>query len=198
MRTLGGFGVEFVMQGQRGGKAAERLLRESVEQDIDVNSARYGVGDLPDTRHWLFTVPSEKTTQLRKDDDYDPTDDYTIYYTNVPLSEAEELQLDDDYRRRWGIETSYRVIKNDFLAQSWSRDHRVRLFYFNFACHLYNIWTLANAIRAEDVGHDLGSDGKVFTASRLLQSIEDDPYDMTIPSEPDLSELDNPLGHGFW
>jgi hypothetical protein len=55
------------------------------------------------------------------------------------------------------------VIKEEFLPKSASPNSRVRTFYFNFAAHLYNIWTLANVRRAEELGTEL-SKGKEFTA----------------------------------
>ena len=58
----------------------------------------------------------------------------------------------------------------------------MRTFYFNFAAHLYNLWTTANILRDDDLGEDL-SEGKQFTAGRFMQAIEDDPYDLEIPEE---------------
>ena len=55
------------------------------------------------------------------------------------------------YRRRWGIETSYRQI-GDFLPRTSSPTFSVRLFYFLFAVALYNLWVLVNL---------LISDGKI-------------------------------------
>lgn len=47
------------------------------------------------------------------------------------------------YSRRWGIENSYKTIK-DFLAWTTSKDFVVRLFYFGFAVLLYNMWLLVD------------------------------------------------------
>lgn len=54
-----------------------------------------------------------------------------------PLAEA--------YRRRWGIETSYRKI-GEFLPRTSSPTFSVRLFYFLFAVALYNLWVLVNLL----------------------------------------------------
>lgn len=54
-----------------------------------------------------------------------------------PLAEA--------YRRRWGIETSYRKV-GEFLPKTTSPTFSVRLFYFLFAVSLYNLWILANVL----------------------------------------------------
>lgn len=49
------------------------------------------------------------------------------------------------YSRRWGIENSYKTIK-DFLAWTTSKDFTVRLFYFGFAVLLYNMWLLVDLV----------------------------------------------------
>ena len=49
------------------------------------------------------------------------------------------------FRRRWGIETSYRQL-GDFLPRTSSPTFSVRLFYFLFAVSLYNLWVLANVL----------------------------------------------------
>jgi hypothetical protein len=48
------------------------------------------------------------------------------------------------YSKRWGIETTYRVTKQDFLAKTTSKNPIVRLFYMLLAVCLYNLWQLAN------------------------------------------------------
>ncbi|WP_157677585.1 transposase [Methanoregula boonei] len=48
------------------------------------------------------------------------------------------------YSKRWGIETTYRVTKHDFLAKTTSKNPVVRLFYMLLAVCLYNLWQLAN------------------------------------------------------
>ena len=49
------------------------------------------------------------------------------------------------YRRRWGIETSYRKVR-EFLPKTTSPTFSVRLFYFLFAVALYNLWILVNLL----------------------------------------------------
>jgi hypothetical protein len=45
----------------------------------------------------------------------------------------------DAYKRRWTIETGYRV-QNEFLAKTTSIVGAVRLFYFSYAVALHNLW----------------------------------------------------------
>jgi len=75
------------------------------------------------------------------------------------------------------------VIKEEFLAKCGSRNPALRAFYFNFAAHLFNIWTVVNILRAEETSEDL-SEGKQLTAGELMQAIEDDPRDLRLPTEP--------------
>jgi hypothetical protein len=49
------------------------------------------------------------------------------------------------YRRRWGIETSYRKV-GEFLPKTTSPTFSVRLFYFLLAVALYNLWVLVNLL----------------------------------------------------
>ena len=61
--------------------------------------------------------------------------------TNMTDSPKRILRL---YKRRWGIETSYRKI-GEFLPKTTSRSWIARVFYFIFACLIYNAWVVLNA-----------------------------------------------------
>ena len=61
--------------------------------------------------------------------------------TNMTASPKRILRL---YKRRWGIETSYRKI-NEFLPKTTSRSWTVRIFHFVLACLIYNAWVVLNA-----------------------------------------------------
>jgi hypothetical protein len=65
--------------------------------------------------------------------------------TNIAASPNRILRL---YKRRWGIETSYRKIR-EFLPKTTSRSWVVRIFNFIFACLIYNAWVVLNA-RAQE------------------------------------------------
>jgi IS4 transposase len=54
------------------------------------------------------------------------------------------------YKRRWGIETSYRKIR-EFLPKTTSRSWIVRIFYFVLAFMIYNAWVALNAKAKEKV-----------------------------------------------
>ena len=50
------------------------------------------------------------------------------------------------YGKRWGIETSYKVKKQSFLAKTTSKNYQIRIFYFLFSVLLYNLWLLADML----------------------------------------------------
>ena len=67
--------------------------------------------------------------------------------TNMEASPKRILRF---YKRRWGIETSYRKIR-EFLPKTTSRSWIVRIFYFIFACLIYNAWVVLNANAQEPI-----------------------------------------------
>jgi Transposase DDE domain len=75
---------------------------------------------------------------------YDKKKDLTyLFATNLPYKSETILEL---YRDRWGQETGYRMY-DEFLIRTTSRNYVVRLFYFLFACLMYNAWVLYNSQR---------------------------------------------------
>lgn len=69
-------------------------------------------------------------------------DDLVGFATNI-LGKPETIgKL---YRKRWGIETSYRV-KNQFYGRTCSRKAKIRLLFIFLSFMLYNLWVLANKL----------------------------------------------------
>jgi putative transposase len=63
-----------------------------------------------------------------------------LFVTSFPYDSKTILEL---YKDRWAIETGYRMC-NQFLVKTTSRNYTIRLFYFLFACLMYNAWVLYN------------------------------------------------------
>ncbi|MFN1126843.1 transposase [Halobacterium salinarum] len=161
----------------------KHFLNGMARTDLRSSYYSYGVGNLDEDSYYAVGLESDKTVKLRNSGANEPMDDYTYFYTNLHPEEVPPEELGKAYRRRWGIETDFRKIKRDFLAKSGSKNPALRAFYFNFAAHPFNIWTVTNILRAEETGEDL-SEGKQVTAGELMQAIEDDPRDLQIPTEP--------------
>jgi hypothetical protein len=82
----------------------------------------------------------------------DRKEDATVtFVTNLTVNDATKKargrtrRVMRRYARRWGIENSYKSIK-DFLAWTTSRNTAVRVFYFGFAVILYNMWLLVDLL----------------------------------------------------
>ncbi|GAA0727980.1 hypothetical protein GCM10009060_26890 [Halorubrum trapanicum] len=75
-------------------------------------------------------------------------DDSFCLVTNCAVSKDAAEPLTEAYRRRWGIETSYRKI-GEFLPRTSSPRFAVRLFEFLFAVAMYNPWILVCLFLAE-------------------------------------------------
>ncbi|MDQ2056434.1 transposase [Halobellus sp. H-GB7] len=82
----------------------------------------------------------------------DRKEDATVtFVTNLSVSDATKKargrtrRVMRRYTRRWGIENSYKSIK-DFLAWTTSRNTAVRVFYFGFAVILYDMWLLVDLL----------------------------------------------------
>lgn len=50
------------------------------------------------------------------------------------------------YPKRWGIETSYRKMKEDFSPKTTSKKYIIRLFYFELVVLFYNLWVFVNIL----------------------------------------------------
>jgi len=102
-----------------------------------------------------FANTGGKTIQLERSEPVDVTvfavphrtseDEHVWFVTNLDVESETIKAYAAAFRRRWGIETSYRQI-GDFLPRTSSPMFSVRLFYFLFAVALYNLWVLANVL----------------------------------------------------
>ncbi len=74
-----------------------------------------------------------------------------VFATNTDLNAKRVRKL---FRKRWGIETSYRVI-NKFHAKTTSKLYPVRRLYFYLAILLYNLWVMLNYCEGRIVADSL-------------------------------------------
>ncbi len=95
--------------------------------------------------------------------------DFYIFATNTRLTAR---RIRKTFRRRWGIETSYRLI-GMFLAKTTSKLYRLRLLYFFLAVVLYNLWVLRNFRRRLTVSvHALKHCVRLSLVLSLLPDLE--------------------------
>jgi hypothetical protein len=89
---------------------------------------------------------------------YDEKDkEYYTFATNFEIVYKDDIKcIAEMYRKRWGIETGYRV-KKDFLAITTTECYIVRMLYFMVSVILYNFWLLCNLIYCCEHGIELGT-----------------------------------------
>jgi hypothetical protein len=78
---------------------------------------------------------------------------YGAFATNLGFGEAMRVweRLPEYYRRRWGIETGYRV-DSGFRAMTTSKNEKLRFIYYQYMVFLENVWTLHNLGEAKRQG----------------------------------------------
>jgi hypothetical protein len=85
---------------------------------------------------------------------YDPNskkdkgnNEYHLFATNLPVNNASDFikKIPEEYRKRWNIETGYRV-KNAFKIRTCSKSPIARSLFFLIQCLLYNIESLLKLV----------------------------------------------------
>lgn len=92
-------------------------------------------------------------------------DEKACFITSLDVDEKSANHYGELFRRRWGIETSYRV-GDDFKPKTTSTKPTVRLYYFLFSVCVYNLWVIANMILCLILG--IIMDKPLITAKRLI------------------------------
>ncbi|PSP60805.1 transposase [Halobacteriales archaeon QH_7_66_37] len=130
-------GVEYIVRARPSKGMKDRLSAgaETVVDDYTMKRKRTPTTSVDVT---VFAVP-HRTNE----------DEHVWFVTSLDVDTSTAKAYAAAFRRRWGIETSYRQI-GDFLPRTSSPTFSVRLFYFLFAVALYNLWVLANILVATE------------------------------------------------
>ena len=86
------------------------------------------------TKFNLVAVPHEKK-------------EYILFATNKDVKSIEEFEksIPEEYKKRWNIETGYRV-KNDFKIRTCTKSPVARTLFFIIQCTLYNILNMLKSV----------------------------------------------------
>ena len=86
------------------------------------------------TKFNLVAVPHEKK-------------DYILFATNKDVKSIEKFEksIPEEYRKRWNIETGYRV-KNEFKTRTCTKSPIARTLFFLIQCSLYNILNMLKSV----------------------------------------------------
>ena len=126
------------------GFQSSELIEELQRRRISFILPLRDTAKLKRRRRWMrYAKRFNYTTQGVTVDVVEAEDTKGQYFlaTNIAASPKRLLRM---YKRRWGIETSYRKIR-EFLPKTTSRSWVVRIFNFIFACLLYDAWVVLNA-----------------------------------------------------
>ncbi len=78
---------------------------------------------------------------------WDPERGYILFATNKKVGSIDTFvkQIPEEYRKRWNIETGYRV-KNDFKIRTCSKSPVARTLFFVVQCIMYNILNVLKSV----------------------------------------------------
>ena len=151
MNKLDELGVRYLMPAIKN----ERIKRaiEEHHNGLIPNMVRFSIRNASEQQAFfgLMIYPKKGAKET------DPVHErYIAFATNMPYKQAFRLfpEIPDEYRRRWGIETGYRV-QNQVKAKTTSTNFTVRLVYQMLSVIVYNLWQLANILLAIEIGTEL-------------------------------------------
>jgi len=140
IKTLKALGVKFLIPAPKNSRVKEAILDYFRTGKAQVK--RFNLKKGGETVNFNLTVHRLRKSkkELRN-----ILELYGAFATNLGTEKALNAwsQIPEDYRRRWGIETGFRVGK-DFRAKTTSRNETVREIYHQYAIVLENLWTLHN------------------------------------------------------
>lgn len=114
--------------------------------DRAVQEARWVPGTRAYARvleHRVGGVPTRLAVLHRPDEEEDRRT--FAFVTNLPIREEDVPRLAEEYERRWGIETAYRM-EESVRARTNALSYAMRLLILLLAVLLYDLWLLVNAL----------------------------------------------------
>lgn len=144
--------------------------------------------------HWLLVNPSMKRISL-SDTGVADYSNWEIYYTDInPFDfDGGGDALAERYRLRWGVETEYRMLKEEFLVKSASTEQEKR----EFAVMLGFLWDAMWRAAACRLAQDRGTEPKdeegryIVSALEFMSAMSQDYAPIDIGNIENLSERSN-------
>ncbi len=141
--TLKRLGLRFIIPAVKNDKVKEAIRSYDKAEPVK----RFILGDRKNNVSFnlaIYQRPGEHLPQKKKLSVYDL---YFGFATNLSRALAARLPsfIPSEYRRRWGIETGYRV-QGNAEAKTTSRMYVLRLLYHLTSVFVYNVWQYANLL----------------------------------------------------
>jgi putative transposase len=137
INTIDSMHVRYIMPAVKNSKVKDAIESDGVDS---INNFQLGKKErIANTRLAICRVKRRVKGKVRSRT--------LVFATNLKDRKKEELLklIPKEYRKRWGIETSYSKIKES-KAMTRSTSNTVRMLYFMTAVLVYNAWQLANII----------------------------------------------------
>lgn len=138
-------GADFIMAAKIDKRIRKILERHKRENGRKNAIFKYKFKDERSPEFYLVAIPNP---------DYDPAKregkgnrDYYLFATSIAFGSVEEFVkwVSKEYRRRWKIETGYRV-KKEFKIRTCSRSYVARVLFFVIQCIMHNFLNVLKRI----------------------------------------------------
>ncbi len=165
--TLKRLEVYFIIPAVKHDTVKEAMLNYDDKQ----SAKRFILGNKRKSICFTLYLYKRSVEQLPKKKKLNVSDLYFGFATNLPRSLAIKLPLfiPSEYRRRWGIETGYRV-QDNAQAKTTSTNYKLRLIYQMTSVVLYNVWHYANFLLCRALKKQFGK--PLLTLTRLAVHFE--------------------------
>jgi hypothetical protein len=133
-------GIRFIMPAVKNNK-----VKQSIRKYKEGPVKRFILGNRRKNVSFNLAIYPRPEQRIPKKKKLAVHDLYFGFATNLPKSLAANIPafIPSEYRRRWGIETGYRV-QGNVKAKTTSKKYPVRLLYQLTSVLLYNVWHYAN------------------------------------------------------
>lgn len=144
--ALKGLGLRFIMPAIKNNKVKE-VIRQYDKAKL---AKHFTLGNRKSNVTFnlaIYQRPKESRTQKKQ---RSICEGCFAFATNLSLASGLPAFIPQEYRRRWGIETGYRV-QGNVEAKTTSRKYCLRLLYQLTSVFIYNVWQYANLLLCRSV-----------------------------------------------
>jgi len=135
--------VDFIMAAKNNKRIKRMLEVHKRKNGVTPVIFKYQFKDTSSPEFYLVAIPNP---------DYDPEDtknknEFRLFATSIIFGSVDEFvkRVPKEYKRRWNIETGYRV-KNEFKIRTCSKEGVARVLFFAIQCIMHNFLNVQKSI----------------------------------------------------